>query len=275
MEVSHFELVWKPQSPAAPIGQAGVDRVFQGYFLKITNLENTTYSFGLEFVAASVTDPLRSLSGNTVLFVDTPGSNNTLGTLNGNLSATVFTPSTGTISIPPNGTALVALLPSAFNGLPVDSTPLTSPNFEVRGYVRIRLPPVFGVVQTPFGNRFVLQSQASAPVRIMLTPQHRATYYTETGTLSDQTQSSLPTATGGAVTLLPPDPPFVIVRPPLNLNINLLERVNALIAEDDRATVLAALLSSMNPETADLSALNAGLAESGIGMALERRKPKK
>jgi hypothetical protein len=47
MEVSHFELVWKPQSPSTPIGQSGVDRVFQGYFLNISNLEDKPCSFAL------------------------------------------------------------------------------------------------------------------------------------------------------------------------------------------------------------------------------------
>ena len=52
MDVSHFELVWKPQSPAAPTGVSGVDKVFQGYFLEITNLEPVAYSYAVEFVAA-------------------------------------------------------------------------------------------------------------------------------------------------------------------------------------------------------------------------------
>lgn len=275
MEVSHFELVWKPQSPAAPIGQAGVDRVFQGYFLKITNLENVAYSYSLEFVAAPATLPERSLAGNTVMFVDTPGTNNALGALNGNIAATVYTPTTGRITIPPNGTALVALLPSAFNGLPVDTSPLLSPNFEVRGFVRIRLPTVFRVIQTPTGFRFVRSPQSDRPVRIMLTPQHRATYYTSAGVLSDQTQSSLPTASGAAVNTLPPDQPFIFPFPPITLDLDRLERVNAMIADEDRATVLAALLASMDPEKAELGAMNATLADAGIDLAVERRKSKK
>jgi hypothetical protein len=56
MEVSHFELVWKPQSPATPIGQTGVDRVFQGYFLKISNLED-----GPTALPCPVSQPLQRL----------------------------------------------------------------------------------------------------------------------------------------------------------------------------------------------------------------------
>ena len=44
MEVSHFELISKPQSPSAPTGTLAVERVIQGYFLEITNLEDVEYS---------------------------------------------------------------------------------------------------------------------------------------------------------------------------------------------------------------------------------------
>jgi hypothetical protein len=273
MDVSHFELVWKPQSPATPIGQSGIDRVFQGYFLKLTNLEDKALSFALSFVAAPAAVPERSLAGNTVIFIDTPGSNNVLGTLNGTIASTVFTPTTGNITIPAQATALIAMLPSAFNGLPVDPTPLNGQNFEVRGYVRVRLPPVFKIIQTPLGPRFVRVAQSDKPVRIMLTPQHRATYYTATGALSDQTQSSLPTASGAAVNLLPPDQPFVFPFP-FELDLSRLERLSALIDDEDRGMMLAALLSSLDDDKGSLSGMNTMLAKAGIDLALERRKPK-
>ena len=69
MEVSHFELIWKPQSPAAPANTPAVANVIQGYFLEITNLESVPYSYRVEFVASPVTLPSRSLAGNTVCFV--------------------------------------------------------------------------------------------------------------------------------------------------------------------------------------------------------------
>lgn len=273
MEVSHFELIWKPQSPATPIGQSGVDRVFQGYFLKISNLEDKPYSFALSFVAAPATVAERSLAGNTVVFIDTPGGNNALGTLNGTIASTVFTLSTGTITIPAQATALVAVLPSAFNGLPVDPTPLAGQNFEVRGFVRIRLPAVFKTVQTPLGPRFVRAAQSDRPVRVMLTPQHRATYYTATGVLSDQTQSSIPTASGAAVNMVPPDQPFIFPFP-VELDISRLERMSALVEDEDRGTMLAALLSSLDDPKLNLAGMNAMLAKAGIELALEKRKAK-
>jgi hypothetical protein len=208
-----------------------------------------------------------------VVFIGTPGSNNGLATLNGTVASTVFTPSTGNFTIPPQATALVALLPSAFNGLPVDPTPLNGQNFEVRGYVRIRLPPVFRRVQTPLGTRVIRSAQSDRPVRIMLTPQHRATYYTATGVLSDQTQSSIPTASGATVTLLPPDQPFVFPFP-FELDLYRLERMSALLDDEDRGTMLAALLSALDGEKANLAGMNAVLAKAGIEPALEKRKPR-
>lgn len=51
MDVSHFELVYKPQSPAAPDGTAAVDSLIQGYFLEITNLESVEYLYRVEKAA--------------------------------------------------------------------------------------------------------------------------------------------------------------------------------------------------------------------------------
>ena len=45
MNVSHFELIFKPQSPVPP-----ADTVLQGYFLSISNLEDVELSFRLDFV---------------------------------------------------------------------------------------------------------------------------------------------------------------------------------------------------------------------------------
>jgi hypothetical protein len=276
MDVSHFELIWKPQSPATPIGANSVDKVFQGYFLEITNLEPVAYSYAVEFVAAPAALPERSLAGNTLVFVDTPGTNNAPGVLNGAIGDTVFRPSNGTISVPPNGTALIAVVPSAFAGLSqLDSTPLTSANFEVRGYVRLRLPPVFRVINGPLGPRFVYGPQSASPVRVMLTPQNRANYYTNAGVLADQTQSSLPTASGAAVNLLPPDRPFVFPGSFGNLDLSVLARMEARITGEDRSMMIAAMIASLDNDEADFAAMNKGLAEAGIGVALERRKPKK
>ncbi len=279
MEVSHFELIWKPQSPATPIGQSGIDKVFQGYFLKITNLETVDYVYTVEFVVAPGAAAERNLTGNTIVFVDTPGSNNAPGVLNGNLAGTVFTPSSGTIRIPPNGTALIAVLPSAFpvfGNPPLDPTPLPTENFEVRGFVRLRLPAVFRAVQLANGSfAFRRVAQANNPVRVLLTPQNRATYYGPGGVLSDQTQASVPTASGAAVNFVTPDARFKFNPSDFTIDLDRLNLVERLLNDNDRGIAMAAMLASLDPEKTDLAAMNTSLAAAGIGFALEHRKPKK
>jgi hypothetical protein len=270
MDISHFELIWKPQAPANPAGTPAVATVLQGYFLEITNLESVPYSYRIEFVASPVTDPARSLAGNTVVFVDTPGANNTPGILNGTITDTVFTPSTGLVTVPPLGTALVALLPQAFGPAPGDPNPLPNtprPNFEVRGHVRIRLPATFRRV----GNFFLLAPQANAPVRVMLTPQNRATFFTDTGAVDDQTQATLPLADGKATILLPADPAIFF---PLEQVFN-----PARLAALDPAAVLQpeavmASLAMLGAAGDDIAPVNGMLEEAGINLVLSRRKRK-
>lgn len=280
MEVSHFELIFKPQSPSAPSGVAAVDRVIQGYFLAITNLEDKEYRYRLEFVATpppagTPNGEFRSLAGNALVFVDNPGADNQQGVLNGTLTDSVFRPSTGLVRIAPRSTALVAVLPSAFGPVPGDPTPLTAPNFEVRGYVRIFLPalrPSFGSGQNPF----VSVAQSNAPVRVLLTPQNRSTYLTAAGVISDQTQASLPLAGGNAIASLPPEPggpiilsPFPTVTPRLDLG-----RFFEAMPDLDPSDLIAALLGQLDTGKTDFAAYNRALADAGIHVTLDRRKAK-
>ena len=276
MEVSHFELIFKPQSPAAPTGVAAVDRLIQGYFLAITNLEDVEYRYRLDFVAVPPPpgQPQRSLSGNTLVFVDSPGVDNQQGVLNGSLTAEVFRPSTGFVRIAPRATALVAVLPSAFGPFPGEPTPLTTPNFEVRGFVRIALPALF-----PGGiGSFVSVPQATAPVRVLLTPQNRTTYFTAAGAISDQTQASLPLAGGSAIASLAPEPGGPLVLTPLPGTVSpitpMLPRLIELMPDIDPTQLLAGLMAQIDPATTDFAPFNRALAEAGIGVALERRKVK-
>ena len=266
MIVSHFELIFKPQSPAAPTGTVAVDRVVQGYFLEITNLEAVDYRYGLEFVISPADPalPQRDLAGNALVFVDTPpGTDNQSGQLSGAPGGTLFRPSTGAVLVPAGGTALVAVLPSIF-GSALDPTPITTPNFEVRGHVRITLPAIRR-------NVFFFQAQAAAPVRVLLTPQNRATYLLADGTISDQTQASLPLGEGQAVYAVPPEPSFFdfpfldIETVPLSA-LDQLDRIEA-----PRGALLAALLAGIDSK-ADLDAYNKALAGAGIGYSVENRK---
>jgi hypothetical protein len=268
MEVSTFELIFKPQSPAAPTGVAAVDRVIQGYFLAITNLEDKTFKYALDFVATPVADPLRSLSGNTVVFVDTPGSNNQQGVLNGALSAKVFRPSTGFVEIPAHGTALVAVLPSAFGPVPGDATPLVAPTFEARGFVRIRLP---ALRSGPFPSIFNLKPQSDKPVKVLLTPQHRATFLTAAGAISDQTQTALPNASGAALNELKPEKGFVLTPAVFETLPPELARGVELLDPPERAALIGGLMAELAADGADLKALNAAMKAADIGLAVERR----
>jgi hypothetical protein len=258
MDVSHFELVFKPQSPVPP-----ADTVLQGYFLKITNLEAVEFRYQLEFVTSPVADPDRDLFNNTVVFVDTPGTNNNIGAF-----TLIGGPGSGSyrlnrfVSIPPLGTALVALLPSdPFTGA---GQPPNQPDFECRGFVRLTLPAVSR--NLAFGIRF---PQSASPVKVMLTPQHRATYLSG-GQIKDQTQSSIPTATGGAVNLVPPEPGLVIAFPDITLDLSKFERLVGI--EPPSVDLLAGLLAEAAENPGSFDGFNKALARAGIGIALERRK---
>ncbi|WP_043334397.1 hypothetical protein [Belnapia moabensis] len=287
MEVSNFELLLKPQSPAAPSGSMAVDRVLQGYFLEITNLEPVPLRYALEFVifpppAGTPNQAFRSLAGNTLCIVDTGGTDNRFGVLNGSLASSVFTPRFPTVSpspfpaagdrlitVPAGGTALVAVLPSAFGVIdPIEPTPLVMPNFEVRGFVRIRLPPIFRRPFPFFGR------QLDRPARTLLTPQNRATFLTAAGAISDQTQTSLPLASGKALNEIVPET-FTFL--PLATSLGGEDRT-VLAAEylqniplEIQADLLAMLLARL-PEDADLPEFNRALAALDIPHTVERRR---
>jgi hypothetical protein len=282
MEISNFELLLKPQSPATPTGSMAVDRVLQGYFLEISNLEPVPLRYALEFVifpppAGTPDRQFRSLAGNTLCIVDTGGTDDRFGTLNGSLASSVFTPrfpaagptpfptaGDRLITVPANGTALVAVLPSAFGVInPIETTPLLVPNFEVRGFVRIRLPPLFGE-GFPFFRR-----QLDRPARTLLTPQNRATFLTATGAISDQTQTGLPLASGRALNEIVPEEIrfFPLAEDRTVLAGAYLQNVPPELQAD-----LLALLLARLPEDADLPELNRALAAREIPHTVERRR---
>jgi len=226
MDVSQFEIVFKPQSP---VGAA--DTVLQGYFLEISNLEDREYLFQLEFVTSSISDPDRQLAGNTAVLVDRPGSNNSEGfALTGAPEAkSCFLDNL--VSIPAHGTALVAVLPSDAFAVPAKQ------EFETRGYVRLTLPP-----------------------------QNRAQYLAADGSgISDQTQASLPLATGQAVNEVEPGQfvfPLDFIAP-----ASAIEALQSLAADPSgSAGVLAGLMAQIESAGTDLDTVNAALAQAGVGL---------
>ncbi len=256
MLVSQFELVYKPQSPVPP-----ADVVLQGYFLEISNLEAKPYRFTLDFVTSSITNADRTLFGNTIVFIDVPGINNQSGvySLSGASDAKQFTLNK-TFEIPAHGTALVALLPSDPFSMPGTTPPVQ--NFECRGYVNLRLPTV--------GFKFNPKKQSATPVKVMLTPQNRATYFSPGGAINDQTQSSLPLAGGSAVVDVPSDTPVnpfddFVVGPITGLDLEPFLTGRTLIEE---------LMMAVAEQPDGVSKFNAILANKGMKLSLEGRAPR-
>jgi hypothetical protein len=271
MIVSHFELLFKPQAPGPANGTA-VDRVVQGYFLEITNLEDREFLYQVEFVMSPPSPglPQRSLAGNAIYFVDTPpGTDNQNGVVTGAPAASVFGLSRGFIRIPARGTALLAVLPSVF-GSALDPTPLTTPNFEVRGHVQIRLPALF----PPFPPLSLFrQPQSDRPVKVLLTPQSRATFFSAANAITDQIQATLALAEGRALADLPPEPGGPLVFSPFNPSASKLP-LRDLVAnlEAPASDLLATLLTGFDPDEAGLAAFNSSLAKAGVPFTLQARK---
>jgi len=255
-DVSQFELVYKPQSPVGP-----ADVVLQGYFLNITNLEEVELFFRLDFVTSSVPDADRTLAGNTTAIVDTPTQNNLPAQLNGSAAASSFRLIPNVV-IPPGGTAKVVVLPSDPFAMPGGT-----PDFEARGYVTIRLPGRLTFTAPGFIG---FERQIEGAARILVTPQNRATYFDTDGAVSDQTQSSVPTGSGSAVLEVAAELfPFVFFE---RLNVPLArETLDLSRLEDLQLEEFAALMATIAASETDMKALNAALAEAGVGMTLARK----
>ncbi len=92
--------------------------------------------------------------------------------------------------------------------------------------------------------------------------------------MSDQTQASVPTASGAAVNFVTPDAPFNFNPADFTIDLDRLNLVERLLNDTDRGIAMAAMLASIDPDKTDLAAMNASLAAAGIGIALEHRKLK-
>lgn len=257
MDIAQFELVFKPQSPTGP-----ADTVLQGFFLNISNLEDVDLDVRVDLVTSSISDPDRSLANNCIAIIDGPNQNNVSASVIGALTSKSFRVSPF-VNVPAHGTSKIVVLPSDPFAMPG-----ATPDFEARGYVTLRLPP-----RLRFTGQFLtFERQIEGEARLLVTPQNRATYLDTAGAISDQTQSSVPTAEGGARVEIPSEgfPFFDRVIP---------ERLPELIAElpEDRIEDLALadlglMLGALAQSEMDLKALNAALKEAGIGMAVETRK---
>jgi hypothetical protein len=220
------------------------------------------------------------LDDNNIYLVDTPDGDNEVGRVR-SFGDEVHTPTTGRISIPPQGTALAVLLPQAFP-IPAgdDATPLTGPNFEVRGYVRIRLPADISFIDIEggfpgLGGRFpIFRPQADGPVQVLCTPQYRATYTDADGTVTDQTQSTVPTGAGGGVITITPETGLIPIqiegRSGKSLRPGSLDSMLDAITPERSAGLLAALLSQMDGDPESMKAINAALKAAGARVSLKK-----
>jgi hypothetical protein len=184
--ISSFELLIKPQLPkAAPVGPAIPPQasklsrnVVLGYFLTLSNLDDLDFECQLLF---TVRLPNGRTLDELIGIVDTSGSDELF-----NLTAIDTNQFGATITLPSKSTTLVILQPDfvEFPNL------LTSLDFEVRGFVEIRRTAA---------------SLALPPIRIVATPEHRGTFFSNlNGNIPDeigldQIAYSLPVRNGGVL----------------------------------------------------------------------------
>jgi hypothetical protein len=275
MEVSTFEILYRPLTPSLGAGtEAIARRVLQGYFLTVSNLDDVnSFVFRIEFRISlpSPANPSRTLAGNSLLISDVAGPDNVF---NPNL---INSPSgsnrfTANFTVPAGGTALVVLLPN-----------ITLPNFfttgpqdiEVRGNVSLILPCTFRPnPPAPFG---FLQTQQGAPARVLLHAEHRSTYLppdwpaVAAGDLDfDQTGTALTLASGQALNEVESVPSCFLTLPPIDLP-DLIDRLPLVPSPIDpvaRMAELTAGLAQLDPSKKNLDAMSKMLDELGIPIRL-------
>jgi hypothetical protein len=181
MLISTFELLVKSQLPSTvspptsiPAALSAVSRtVIQGYFLSVSNLNNSSIALSLVFTAVS--PPLSAL--NTIVFVDADGNN-----VIGDVLPSIPNKSRFTLNLNANDTGLFILQPDIIS----NPNLLNTKDFEVRGYAEVFLSSLSPIQRG----------------RILITPEQRGTFFkdlTATDPQLDQIIYSLPTSTGGSL----------------------------------------------------------------------------
>ncbi len=259
MELSTFELLVKRIAPP-PAPASVARRVVQGYFLTLTNLESRDLTFRVRFNISRPNpagDPDRTLFDNVDLIYDIAGANDLIP-LTGNAASTVFG---GSFRVPARQTASVQLLPkqSLFGA--------ANPDFEVRGFVTLRLPRLRGMAQSP------------TPAKVLLNAEVRGTFLPNgfpDGTLEDldQINYSLTLASGKALNEIESDPPFF----PITLSDSILvpdslpmsSMVETLLDADDaeKSQSLVELMAQIDPSPQNLQDLSDTLSKLNIPVRL-------
>lgn len=205
--LSTFEVLFTPQLPTGipvPIQVSQInENVVKGFFLTISNPNNTSYVFTVGFhcntnPAAPV--PERTLA-KAIGFID-DGTTAIPATLNVGSVPTDFYV---TVTVGARGTVLLGIIPLFFSMMG-----FVSPAIDCRGWVDITLPPVF----KRFGQRpfFFPTAQSNTPVTIIVTPEQRLTFIPRPGdaatAVEAQSAFALPVAGGSSSLSVPPQPHF-------------------------------------------------------------------
>jgi hypothetical protein len=249
MEISTFELLVKRIAPSPPAPANVARRVVQGYFLTITNLESRDLVFRIRFVISQPNPPDvdRTLFNNVEVRYDIAGANDLL-TLSGGPLTTVFTTR---FRLPANQTASLQLLPQA------KFFTEDNPDFEVRGYVDLRLPRI----------------QSETPVRVLLNPEIRGTFLPNDfpgGAAGDfdQINYSLAIASGRALNEIAPDArltvPAVTVAPTVESLSQIQFEPEAAIEDREDSQNLVELMSQLDTDPKNLENLSDVLSKLNI-----------
>ena len=276
MEVSTFELLVKRIAPP-PTSPTVARRVVQGYFLNISNLEDKEFLYTLEFHISlpNPPDPDRTLAGNAVVILDIAGANQslTLSPTSATVSTTRFSTS---FRLGAKQTASLQLLPNLTPALLADP----NPDLEVRGFVRLRLPAIFGRNGSPFPV-FQRVPQSDSPVKVLLNPEIRGTFlpnnFPSGGGDFDQINYPLALASGKGLNEIEPEPggPIFIPNERIpglveELPLRDLPAIDfAALGEEDRAAALVEVISQIEPSEANLQNVSNLLSKLNIPIAME------
>lgn len=276
MEVSTFELLFKPIAPRIPAIEAVARRVIQGYFLTISNLEDRRVNYNIEFFnsQANPPSPNRELEAtpnsgvgritprNFDLIFDVAGANPDLLNIRRGSEGQII----GNFSLNPKQTASVQLLPKLSTLL---NDLLDNPNLEIRGYVNLRL------------QRSFVFPQNNSPAKVLLQPEIRGTFipndFSSSSTSNfigdfDQINYSLTTASGTALnqilpeTLFPvpiPIPSFPLDPATLSDNIGFAD-----MSDQERIEMLVTSLAQIESSEENLQNLDQILAELNIPISM-------
>ncbi|WP_299413413.1 hypothetical protein [Acaryochloris sp. IP29b_bin.148] len=191
MLLSTFELLLKDITPNEGNIANSNRKILQGYFLTISNPNDSDIQLRLKFTA---TTP--SLNSSQLIVIEDTGGSNNFGSLDADNGYN--------FDLEANDTGLIILQPDIINLDPsVDAV-------EFRGYVEIH-------VRQPFPFPALLNRQ------LLFTPEHRGTFLPNSGeTEFDQLFTAVPTSTGASLMEVdsifdggfPPFPPFPLPNAP-------------------------------------------------------------